>query len=190
MFYEWKNVERERCPEIVKYTRFPPQDIANYYYTHGGQALKKCLPKVTFLVRSFDGLFEQDSLWAGLPYLVFSSRLRQSLSNAGVTNIEYYPISIVHSQTKEIVSDYSIANIVGLISCMNMQRSVYEFDPEAPGRVETISTLVLDESRIPSDIQLFRLAEKRTIILCNANLRSTLITQSVTGIRFTEVESV
>lgn len=189
MYYQWENVGRDQCPEIINYTRLDQDDIVNFYYTHRGAPLQKPLPEITFLVNTLEGLYQQDSLWAGLPYMVFSPKLREALIGAGVTNIEYYPVKIKNRETGEIISDYKIANIVGLIACMDKEHSVYVPDPKIPDRMKNITRLVLDISKIQEGHLLFRLAERRTIVLCHQSVRDMLLSKGITGVRFIEVES-
>ncbi len=180
----WKNVGRDPAPEITRYTQLDVQEVAQRYYTKGGTALKEPLPHITFEVESLEGLRERDSLWAGLPYLVFSSpRLREALSSLRVDNIEYYPATITHSQSGETITDYKIANIVGLVACFDWEQSRYELNPSGP-TVKRIDRLVIDEARIPTGLLLFRLQEMRTVTLCDEGLAQGLIKLEITGVDF------
>lgn len=188
MYYIWKNVGRQFCPEIKDYTHLEISAIASLYYTKGGLPLEKPLPEITFQVDTLDGLREMDSLWAGLPYLVFSPKLRAALDMAGVTNIEYYPARIKNRLTGEVISDYKIANIVGLVYCMDWEKATYTRDPDRPDRAEEITHLVIDATKIPDHLPLFRLGEQRTTIICNQRVQDTLIAEGITGVRFIEVD--
>lgn len=184
MYTVWKNVGRDLCPEITRYTQLDVQEVAQRFYTKGGTALKEPLPHITFEVKSLEGLRDRDSLWAGLPYLVFSPRLREALSSLGVDNIEYYPATIRHSQSGETVTDYKIANIVGLVACFDWEQSRYELNPKRADRVKRIDRLVIDEARIPTGLLLFRLQEMRTVTLCDEGLAQGLIKLEITGVDF------
>lgn len=190
MYYRWKNVGNWLCPEIVEYTQLDPDDEIFLYYTHDGSPLKQPLPEITFLVDTFEGLSQMDSLWAGMPYLVFSPRLREALSTAGVTNIEYYPARIENQRTGQVISDYMIANIVGLVFCMDWEHSRYRPDPELPGYVEEITHLVLDSAKIPPQKPLFRLGELSSFILCDKSVQDLLSRWNITGVQFEEVEVI
>lgn len=190
MYYRWRNVGNWRCPEIVSYTRLDPDEAIWVYYTHDGLPLKKPLPEITFQVDTFEGLSQMDSLWAGMPYLMFSPRLRESLSAAGVTNVEYYPARIENRRTGEVISDYMIANIVGSEFCMDWKHSKYTPDPDLPGYVAEITHLVLDPAKIPPQIQLFRLGELSSFILCDETVRASLNRWSIKGVELEEVEAV
>jgi hypothetical protein len=188
VFCVWRNIERGLCPEIERYTELDVQAVAVKYYTKGGTPLKEPLPEITFEVASLDGLRSRDSLWAGLPYLVFSRRLRAALTSMGVTNIEYYPAVIKNAQTGESILDYMIANIVGLVACLDWQRSRYEVNPKSAGHLKKIEHLAINEAAIPAELLLFRLSEMRTVILCRDRLADGLTQLGITGVRFVPMD--
>jgi hypothetical protein len=180
----WKNVGRDLCPEISRYTQLDVQEVAERYYTKGGVALKEPLPHITFEVESLEGLRDHDSLWAGLPYLVFSPKLREALRSLGADNIEYYPATIRDAQTGETVTDYKIANIIGLVACLDWEHSRYEPNLKLADRIKRIDRLVIDEAKVPIGLLLFRLHEMRTVILCHDGLAQGLIKLEITGVDF------
>ena len=189
MYYRWRDTGRWLCPELEDYTQWNEEEELFDYYTHGGKALDKPLPEIVFQVSTFEGLRERDSLWAGMPYQVFSARLRQALVAAEVANIEYYPAFIQNRQTGEMISDYRIANIVGLASCMDWQASRYTPEVDLPGHVEEVTHLVLDPSKLPGHLHLFRLAEVSTVILCDQQVRDVLMERNIVGVELTPVET-
>ncbi|NHN24089.1 hypothetical protein FIA58_000235 [Flavobacterium jejuense] len=55
--------------------------------------------------------------------LVFSKRLRDLLQNIAVDNIQYFDLDIVDPKTNNIYTDYKIANVVGLVDCVDKNES-------------------------------------------------------------------
>lgn len=76
-----------------------------------------------------------------------------------------------------------VANIVGRISCVDLEASSLEMDPDDPERIEFINSLALDQNRI-ADGKLFRLHEKPQVIVVSPGLKDLIVAQSITGIRF------
>ncbi len=189
MYFVWKNIERELCPELISYTKLDSKDISDRFYTKGGVFLKEKLPEITFEVNTFDGIHGRDSLWAGMPYLVFSPRLQKMLAQAQITNIQYFSALLKNVQTGEVNRDFKIANIIGCIPCMDWTHSEYVPDPDIPGSVRKITRLVLEPHKIPNNLHLFRLAELRTVIICHEQLKNRL-DGTVTGVQFIELDQL
>jgi hypothetical protein len=188
MHFLWQNVEGWQCPDLVGVTILDEDEATFLYDTKAGLALEQPLPEITFRVDTFEGLEGRDSLWDGFPYLVFSPRLRAALAAAGVTNVEYYPARISNRQTGEVLTDFLIANIVGLAFCMDWERSIYVPEEGLPGYVEEVSRLVLDSGKVPEHLLMFRLGELSTKLLCHRRVSEALTEQGIVGVRFEEVE--
>jgi len=187
MHYRWLNTEGWLCPDIVSYTKLESDADALIFDTLAGRALEKPLPEITFFVNSFDGLAGRDSLWAGLPYLVVSPRLRHALAEAGAGNVKYYPAVIRNLATNEVIRDFAIANIIGLVFCMDWQHSVFTPEEDLPGYVAEVSRLVLEPAKIPADLKLFRLGELSSIIVCDQQVRDVLTERNTVGVEFAPV---
>jgi hypothetical protein len=187
MYYMWLNTEGWLCPDIVDYTKLEDDADVFVFDTLAGLALEQPLPEITFLVNSFDGLAGRDSLWAGLPYLVVSPRLRHALAEAGAGNVQYYPAVIRNLATDEVIRDFAIANIIGLAFCMDWQHSVFTPEEDLPGYVAEVSRLVLDPAKIPVDLSLFRLGELSSIVLCDHQVREVLTERNIVGVEFVPV---
>jgi len=189
MYWIWQNAELWKCPEIVTFTSLDPIERLTRYYTEGGVRLSEQLPLITFSVANFSGLHDRDSLWAGAPYLVFSERLRNVLTNVGVNNLQYFPACIKNLQTSELDNSFMIANIIGVVFCLNWERSSVVRDSEFPDGVETITSLSLDTSKIPADLQLFRLGELSTVLICSSKVKDAVTSAGINGVKFIEPEN-
>lgn len=116
---------------------------------------------------------------------LFSTRMLQALASVGVRNLETYAAEI-QSPEGEVYENYRAVNIVGLVSCANMQLSQYLPDTEPP-LVEFLK-LVIDESRA-MDQDLFRLAESALYILVSEKVRAALLGAQLVGIALEPVAS-
>lgn len=115
---------------------------------------------------------------------VFSDRLRALLIDSGVDNIDFYPAAIVPYEGSERISGYWAGNIIGLVSCLDRERSEFE---EFRGLVKSFDKLVIDESRT-EDALIFRLRELRRVMLVDESLGVTFAANAITGLRLIEVE--
>lgn len=55
---------------------------------------------------------------------LMSNRFIQALKNAGVDNLQTYPITLKNSELGLYWKDYSIVNFVGIMACADLERSV------------------------------------------------------------------
>lgn len=129
------------------------------------------------------GVLTDNLIAAGVNGLVFSRRLREVLSHAGVGNIQYFPLVIRNPNDGSATDDYMVANIIGRISCLDRARSVLETDPDRPERIEFIESLAIDEARTYS-LELFRLDEKSEIIVVSKRVKQACEQARITGVRF------
>jgi len=121
---------------------------------------------------------------------MFSPKLRRALDELGVDNIQYFPVILRNMVDGTAISDYCIANIVGRIECLDLERSVVDRseDDEEEGVIEVIEALAIDESRIVEGFSLFRLHEDPDIILASDRVRRACERHGITGVRFYKPE--
>lgn len=184
----WRNTVLNSTPPLKNFTQMDTSDGLKRFYTFSGRPVSEDFPLLTFSVQSFDGLLDVDNLWGGRPYMIFSEKLRQLLANLGVTNIQYFPIQIQNVHTREKVSTFSIANIIGIYPCLDWQKSRITKSPVPPNQILTIESLKLDITKIPEGEKIFRLSESPVVILCERDVQKSLINQGVRGVSFVDVE--
>ncbi len=121
-----------------------------------------------------------------IPGLVFSDRLCQLLHNMMVTNVQYFPLAIINPAQGDTINDYKIANIVGVVDCVNRELSDLEYFDD--GDIEFVNKLVLDEGAIPSDLDIFRLAGRTTMVVVSQVLKDAIVGSGMTGCVFYKPE--
>ncbi len=114
--------------------------------------------------------------------LVFSSRLRELLDSIGINNIEYYKLEIVNPRSGKKFSDYYIANVVGLVDCVDREKSELKYFDD--GDIKRIRKLVLDQSRIPSKLRIFRLAKRTILTVVHQSVKEVIESAGLTGCVF------
>jgi len=118
--------------------------------------------------------------------LVFSAQLCELLHNSMVDNIQYFDFDIVNPKNNNTYTNYKIANVVGLVDCVDKEKSDLTFYDS--GTIEFIDKLVLDESKIPPELKIFRLANRATLIVMHKSIKDAILDAGITGCVFYKVE--
>lgn len=118
--------------------------------------------------------------------LVLNSRVRGIFEQHGVKNIDYYDVQFTDRENQVSSDDYKIANIIGLVSCIDREKSTLRIDN---GSVEAIDKLVLDYKKIEeSGLKIFKIKEIFPVILIDDDVKKDLEKTKVTGFRFVDPE--
>lgn len=115
--------------------------------------------------------------------LLMRDDLLASLSAAGVDNLQTFP-AVVRGPGSQTHSNYKAVNIVGLISCANMDSSVRVPGTESDLIDVDFESLVIDEERTGGAL-LFRLAEAVNAIVVHRAVRER-VEAAIPGMTFYE----
>ena len=80
------------------------------------------------------------------------------LNAVGETNFQLIPVTILPEEKK-----YHILNVLNIIDCVNRENSIFKLWTEADNRPDklggfrTIDKLVLDRSKVPNGVHIFRI---------------------------------
>jgi hypothetical protein len=80
------------------------------------------------------------------------------LRACGVDNLQLFDAVVVDPATSKRHTNYKVVNIIGLIACADLGKSVYTAYRDPPMLDTDFEVLAIDESKI-ADMSLFRLAE-------------------------------
>jgi len=106
------------------------------------------------------------------------------LQEVGETHFETWPVRIVAQTGGEDAESLRIVNLLDNVSCMDMEKSQFKLDRSPPHDILKIRRLVLDESRIPADRHLFRMAEFETVFLISEPLRDLFVADGLPAFLF------
>jgi hypothetical protein len=112
---------------------------------------------------------------------LFSTNLKNAMTEFGVDNIDYFPVELTHSKTKEVHNNYWLVNILGSIECIDKENSTLV--PRPSGAEPRVENFWVDPVRA-GDRKIFRLEEKCTLIVINQELRNFLKSQEIYGVRW------
>jgi len=178
---------KSQSDQLVSYTKIDPMDSLTKYYTFGGEKIETDFPQIRFIVKDIDNFMRFDVPFER-PYLLFSDRFIKILNENNITNIQYFPTTIENNKTSEIISSYKIANIIGNVECVNFEKSTVQFAPKLKRKlIKSFEKLILDESMIPSDLQIFRLGEARYLTIVSEKFKNLCNENNIVGIEFFEV---
>lgn len=110
--------------------------------------------------------------------LLLSPRFKACLADAGITNVQYFPAKVVYAVTGETYR-YDVANIVGLVSALDVEASDCFVDED--GNVETFDSLRLDETKLAGH-DLARLYEEFHLIVISENVKKAIEDAALTGV--------
>jgi hypothetical protein len=118
---------------------------------------------------------------------LFSDALKDAMMQFGVDNIDYFPVEIEAPATQEVETGWWLANVLGLVECVDLTRSTIVPRPAgAKGRLEAF---YVDPQRTRG-LHIFRLAEDPTLIILDEDLRRFLQSMVLRGIRMRHKKSL
>lgn len=120
--------------------------------------------------------------------IVASPRLAAAVKQRKPAKVEYLPLAIIDHKGRAASKDYAIVHPVEPVDAIDREKSVFKEGVILPGSIESFERLVLDESRIPEDRQLFKLKGFREITLVRRDLADALDAKKFTGLTWQRVK--
>lgn len=105
--------------------------------------------------------------------LLFSTRMLEAVTAAGVDNLDRYDAVIRDPATGKTWNDYKAINIVGVVACADLSKSKWTAASGSPLVDTDFDSLAIDERRAGGAL-MFRLAECVTAIVIHEKVRSSL----------------
>jgi hypothetical protein len=154
---------------------------------------------------------------------VFSRKVKELFEKAGSKNIQYFQLTLrdefpegvkndelKENKKKKIVdyTDHFIANVIGLIDCVDHKNSVldYFFPPELrdkekeegdeinnpfadenPNHIDSIIKLVFDETKIDPTLKIFRLKDQPNLLVFHESIVELIRKEKLSGFVFVPV---
>jgi len=117
---------------------------------------------------------------------LFSQRFIDALKRAGVRNMDIYDAEVIDRKHGKTYSQYKAVNIIGLVSCANLENS--EYAPNSKPPFMKFERLVIDES-LTLGLPLFRLAEATQFILVSEQVKLAVEEANLLGVRIVSLEN-
>jgi hypothetical protein len=110
--------------------------------------------------------------------------LVEAIQEAGVDNLQVYSAIIRDPDSGATHTNYKAVNIVGLVSALDRAKADIEPDPPFGNLAMLLNSAPLDESKA-GDARLFRLAEKRSMIVIHESVKDFLQARGFNNLTFT-----
>ncbi len=121
---------------------------------------------------------------------VFNTKVRDILDGLGVKNIEYYDTTVNDEINNQIITDYKVANIVGVFDCVDFEKSELELD-EDDGSIDDIDKLILKNDVIEKhNLPIFRIKEYFPLIVVDETIKNAFEKEDVSGVVFMKPEKL
>jgi hypothetical protein len=162
-----------------------------------------------------------------IPSPIFSLKTQELFASLAISNIEYYQLKLIDEfpetdkppvdknkkQEKKVIeyNNYFIANVVGLVDCVDHEQSVVEYyyppelkqqlkedagtvDPamskevlDNPNEIDFITKLVLDETKIDPALKVFRLLDQPDLLVFHESVVEAIKKGNLSGFVFVPV---
>jgi hypothetical protein len=185
MYFVWSS-----NPDLSKtymYVRELPTDLRHKDWITGESVTNQ--PKVATLTGKRDSPTTLSDVIVGeFDFPVLSPKAISVLERTGVDNIEYFPIKIKNWKTGELDKSYRIANIVGLVYCLDRQHATFTtFDDgeiSALQQYRILEDKILPNGRGKKAPLIFRLGEFRYHVLAHESVKTAFEKEKITGSEF------
>ena len=145
--------------------------------------------KITVIVDESDSSYKKKTLTDRIildvvdmgSLLLVSSKLVTLIKKSEVTNVQFFEVKIKASNFELI--EYYLMNVIGKIDCMDEDKSEIRY--RSNGKILHLENLVLDNSKIPENLQIFLLDRfTAAVILIREDLKQVMEKAGLTGIEY------
>ena len=133
-------------------------------------------------VRLTDNLININSV------IVASKRLKEFLEAKKFKNIEYLPVSVINHKDRIASKDYFIIHPITTQDCLDIDKSGCTWSSINPTNIIDVDKLVIDESRIDLNVQLFRLKYFYPPVFVRKDLAEEITQAGFTGLLWLELD--
>ena len=120
--------------------------------------------------------------------LVVSEKLKKVLENCGAT-FEFFEVKLRNQRGRMVPEPFFVAHLLDIVECVDKEQSEFEMSHILRDQVLYFSRCVLDETRIPERAKIFRLQEKKKVIIVTVSFAREIIRQhKCVGIYFQQLE--
>lgn len=127
---------------------------------------------------------------------VLSPRAISTLESIGVDNIEYFPINIKRPKVKTVETSYKIANVIGLVYCLDKDHATFKTFAANPDKLKILRQYRVFAEKIAAAGSgkkaplVFRLGEFSEHLLVHESVKAAFEKGKLTGAKFTATEKL
>jgi hypothetical protein len=120
--------------------------------------------------------------------ILVSERLRTIFKSVGMNNLQYFSVIIKQSDQKSITTGYYAVNIIGLIDCIDDNKSKLIGVEKIGDPILEIETLGLKIPKGGYSCKIFRAHRFRRLIIIDNIIQKQIIDNKITGLKLVEAE--
>ncbi|OAI16084.1 hypothetical protein A1359_08690 [Methylomonas lenta] len=128
-----------------------------------------------------------DNLLNSKMIIVASEKLKNEIESFHMPKVEYLKIGILDHKNRIASDSYHIIHPIDPVDCIDRSQSIFEEDLIDPESIDSFKRLVIDETQVPSDRQIFRLKGFWDITLVRRKLAETLTDKGFSGLDWLEI---
>ena len=147
-----------------------------------GEKLEEGPGSEVSLTVSDDGQWP-DYLNNPLSWHIISSKLKPAFEGNG--DVIFFPINSLLSEDAGFF-DYQLMSIYNPLDCLDKQRSEFE---EEDGWISSITKVVIDDSKVPSEIHFFLIDKCTSYLVVNSLVKEKLEKLDASGLGFVPTEN-
>ena len=135
------------------------------------------------------GLYDVLSVLGGGNFVV-SEKMKEFLENAGVNNVQYFPITVLNHKGRKTAEKYVVVNILSMVDCIDRTKTSYKISALDEELMKKISNLTIDESKIDPTLLLFRVKYIRHKIIVRRDFAEKLRDAGFKYFQLSEIEEI
>ncbi|MFJ5763660.1 imm11 family protein [Neobacillus sp. NPDC093182] len=159
------------------------------YHLNEGKFIYNWDGNLTFIFNPDEGARETDYLANDLSWFIVSSNLKRLLQGLGNNEIQYLPVRVVNLRKKALITEYFVANVLGVIEALNLENSDYgviELDDE---KVYSIRKYALNQNVIRNH-HIFKIKGFEIPTFVSEVFKDAVLKNEITGCDFLEVKTI
>lgn len=112
---------------------------------------------------------------------VMSTRLAAAVASFAAPDVELLPVEIRDHKGKAVKEQYQILSALGVVDCIDRERSELSWNVSTPDLISDIASLVLRPEALDPRLPFFRVAHMTRWTLVRADVADQLAQQGFTG---------
>jgi hypothetical protein len=185
-YHPWTDDRNEAYAWITKSPR--EVEVKDYTLDKGTPARDWFPSEAIFDFAPNKGIKLADSIPNSLGFHFVSEKLKQFLESTSGARFEFLPVRLRNHKKKVLSEVYYLANLLDIVACVDRSRSDFTVDELSKNEIRRFRTLVLDTSKISTDSKIFRLGERRRLLIVREDLARAITEAGCTGARFMAME--
>jgi hypothetical protein len=132
---------------------------------------------------------------------LLSDKVISVFEENNIKGFQFLPVTILKGDRSRLPGYNNVGNIYKTVSCLNLEQSVYSVfgdkgsryphpNPDYWGKVRVIEKMIINQNDLPDDLDIFRLAEKKTRVFASEKFVDVWRLHKFSNLEFTEIQTV